>query len=138
MAKLNISWIVRIAGFALFMLPLVSQALQIELGTAEYIPIHWLFVIQAGIGAGIATIALILRDILKGHEDLLNETITTLNHTIETNEFKRDISERDIIINSYRFNDEWLQQNKGILTAEKIVQTLKDPDNIELPEKYDE
>ena len=130
MGKLKISWIVRIAGFCLFMLPLVSQALQIEFGAADYMPIHWLFVVQAAIGAGIATVALILRDIFKTQEDLLNDTIGELNRTIETNELKRYISERNIVINSYKFNDEWLKKNQATLTAEKLVNTLKDAESL--------
>ena len=126
---------IRIAAFILFMLPLTSQALQIEFASSTMIPIHWLFVIQAGIGAGLASMAGIIKDVFQKHDDELNSAIVDLAHTIETNGKDRDITERDIIINSYVFNDKWLAENKTILTSKDLLAKLKSTEE-ELPEKF--
>lgn len=132
--EIDLKQFIRIAAFVLIMLPLLSQALQIEFGTSNIIPIHWLFVIQCGIGAGLASMAGYIRDVFKKHDALLAAAVIDLSHKLETTKKDRDISERDIIINSYMFNNKWLSENKDIDSAEKLLDKLKD----QLPEKFKE
>ena len=132
--EIDLKSFIRIAAFILIMLPLLSQALQIEFGTSNIIPIHWLFVIQCGIGAGLASMAGYIRDVFKKHDVLLSAAVLDLSHKLETTQKDRDISERDLIINSYMFNNKWLNENKDIDNAEKLLDQLKG----QLPEKYKE
>lgn len=125
----------RLAAFLLFMLPLFSQALQIDFGTSSIIPIHWLFVIQAGIGAGLATIAGYIRDMFKDHEDILNQNIADLNNQIEVTKRDQAITERDIVINSYILNEKWLSQNQNIKNSTELLDKLKAQGKNQTPEE---
>ena len=132
--EIDLKQFIRFAAFILFMLPLLSQALQIEFATASFIPIHWIFVIQAGIGVGLASMAGYIRDVFKKHDEELVAAIADLSHSVDITKKDRDISERDIIINSYMFNSKWLNENQDIDSAEKLLAKLKG----QLPEKFEE
>lgn len=112
--RMSLIWI-PLAAFALFMLPLLSTALQIELQLNSSIPLHWLMVLSALIGGGISTIIQVIKKIYEKNEAELLKQVEDLKTEIRTISLERDIREKDIILNVYK----WNENNKEIENLEK-------------------
>jgi len=119
------SYSVPLVAFTIFMIPLISLALQIEVQSIAEIAIHWQFVLSATISGGFATIVNILKKIYDKKSVELEEEIKNLNNQKVISTLERDLTEKTLMLNSAMYNEEWLKSNAKVEDLERIVNEMK-------------
>ena len=121
------TWKIILSPFAIVaivLLPLLETTLEIELYESN-LPIHWRFFISACIGGCLGAIVEILRKVFNADKQKETERANALEHQIAQLRLNHSIIERDIFINSYKLNEEWVKVNQEIADREA-----------ELPDKF--
>jgi hypothetical protein len=115
-----------LAAFVIFLLPLVNNAVQIDLAALSSIPTHWQMVISGAFGGGIATATLIMKKYYEDNEVDMEKKVELLIQEKEKLSLERDISERDIMLNSAQLNNDWLAKNMSIRDVDEVLQKMKE------------
>lgn len=111
-----------LAAAIIVAIPVFNAAVQIELMTNRDIPVHWALVAAVIIGIFLSAIVQIIK---KVYEDLnldLETEIKKLKNEITLESLRRDIIERDLMLNSACLNENWLIKNA---TVEQLEAALK-------------
>jgi hypothetical protein len=82
-------------------------------------------VISAAIGGGISTIITVIKKLYEDHEIDLDKIIVTLRNDLDKEKLGRDLSEKNIMLNSAIYNEAWIKSNVSIEGLEKMLAELK-------------
>jgi len=118
--------VVPLITFSIFILPLLMDAIQIDIESRTSLPVHWQLVISGIFSGGVGTILTIMRRIFEKYRVDYDKEIADLKSEIKLLALGRDLDEKQIILNSSLLNDEWLNKNATIEQMENMLNLLKD------------
>lgn len=113
-----------LVAFVVFMLPIVNSAIQIDLAGSTF-PTHWRMVISAAFGGGIATLITLFKKLYELEKVDLDKQVAGLQRKVQENVLEREIAEKNLMLNSAMYNEEWLISNANAEDLQKIVDQIK-------------
>ena len=118
-------YLVPLISFAIFIIPLVMDALQIDLEMTTNLPVHWSLVISAIFSGGVATVLTLFKRLYEQYRIDYDTEIAGLKADIKILAANRDLTEREIMLTTAQLNDEWLEKNVTIQQCEQLLEILK-------------
>ena len=118
--------LVPILTFAIFLTPLIMDAVQIDVEKNYPLPVHWQLVMSGVFSGGVGTILTIMKRIYEKYQIDYDKEISDLKTQIKVLALGRTIDEKQIILNSSLLNDAWLEKNATIEQMENLLNVLKD------------
>jgi len=119
--------LIPIVAFAIFIVPILNQAIQIDIQNATgMIPTHWQFVVSAVAGGLMSTVVSIMRKYFDTYKEEIDKEVEKLKNELEKKDLERDISEKEIMLTAARGNDTWLKSNDQIEELNKQISALEE------------
>jgi len=118
-------YLVPLLSFAIFLIPLVMDALQIDFEASNSLPPHWQLVSSAIFSGGVSTVLIIFRRIYENYQIDYDKEIADLKNQIKVLALGRDLDEKKLMLTTAQLNDEWLEKNVTIEKCEQLLTVLK-------------
>lgn len=118
-------YLIPLVSFAIFLFPLVMDAIQIDFEATSNLPVQWQLVFSALFSGGVATVLTIMRQLYKDFQVDYDKEIADLHNQIKVLEIGRDLDEKKIMLTTATLNDEWLEKNVTIQQCEQLLDILK-------------
>jgi len=123
-----------LAQFLVFILPILSACLQYDLRNS-FIPPHWMVFFAAVIGGGMGVIIEVIDRVYKmkvqdkymEYQKKLDEyedTIIEVKNTRDEAIVRREVAERDLMLNSMSYNESWITSNSTIDECNRMLDLL--------------
>lgn len=118
-------FIVPLISFAIFIVPLVMDAVQIDFETKTNLAVQWQLVMSAVFSGGVATILTLFKRLYETYRIDYDKEIADLKNEVKILAISRDLDEKQIMLTSAQLNDEWLSKNATIEQCENLLVILK-------------
>lgn len=102
------------------LLPIFNTAFQAELEVSS-IALNWRLLFSAITGAITGALLDIFKRVVDKYKKKKDTEMLEVNHNLDTKMLERDITERDIMLNSRKYNEKWIIDNSSIEDLEQLI-----------------